>query len=455
MFKSLRIKFFLLLIAVSAIALSAALLLRELLVRDFREYLEGEMEDRVYWVTAALESSYEKNGAWSQDAVIEDTVWALMLGLDMRLYDATGGLVIDTGHAVSTLSPLVSKRVKAISEQRGQEKNARFIPYALFLGGREIGRLEVHFLRPSKEDVFISRSNTLLFISLICLGGIAVLLSVVSARRLTKPIRGLTEAASAIGAGDLTRRVVATGKDELSVLSAAFNRMALALEKQEGLRRKLTANIAHELRTPLTAVRGELEGMMDGYIPADREHIQSLYAEINRLRRIIEAIEELSSAEASSLNLDLRPIDLGPFLLNISDRFGRLFSEKGVSLTVKCDEDLSVHADPERLSQVLINLLSNALKATGQGGAVGVRASDTDDGVVIEVSDTGTGIREEDLPYVFERFYRASEGGLGLGLAIVRELVDAHGGSITCRSEYGQGAAFTVTLPRQGLHNSS
>ncbi|MDA8077598.1 MAG: ATP-binding protein [Nitrospiraceae bacterium] len=448
MVKSLRIKFFLLLIAVSAIALSAALLLRELLVRDFREYLEGEMEDRVYWVTAALESAYEKNGAWAQEAVVEDAVWALMLGLDVRLYDAAGGLVIDTDHAVATLSPLVSKRVRAISEQRGQEKNARYVPYALFLGGREIGRLDVHFLRPSKEHVFISRSNTLLLISLIGLGGIAVLLSVVSARRLTKPIRGLTEAASAIGAGDLTRRVAATGKDELSVLSEAFNRMALALEKQEGLRRKLTANIAHELRTPIAAVRGELEGMMDGYIPMDKEHVQSLYAEINRLRKIIEAIEELSNAEASSLNLDRRQVDLRPFLTNIAERFGRLFAEKGVSLDVSCDDGLTVQADPERLSQIIINLLGNALKATAAGGGVRITASAKEGAVVIEVADNGVGIREEDLPYVFERFYRASEGGLGLGLAIVRELLDAHGGSIACRSEYGKGAAFTITLPR-------
>jgi len=154
MFRSLWIKFFLLLTAVSLIALSSALLLRDLMVSDFRKYLEGEMEDRVYWVTAQLESTYEKYSGWERDKVIEDTVWALMLGFNMRLYDKEGSLVIDTGQAIDSLSPLVKKRVTALSESTDQSGSSRFVPYALFLGGNEIGRLEVSLLRPGKESLF-------------------------------------------------------------------------------------------------------------------------------------------------------------------------------------------------------------------------------------------------------------------------------------------------------------
>lgn len=451
MFKSLRIKFLLLLLAVSAIALSAALLLRELMVADFREYLEGEMEDRVYWVTAALESVYERDGRWKKEAVVEPVVWALMLGFDVRLLDVSGSQVIRTDEAVDTLTPLVRKRIKAISEPRTEDSYGRFSPYALFLAGNEIGRLEVRFLRPRKENVYIERSNRLLLISLFALGGAAFLLSLFFARRLTGPIRSLTDAAVAIGAGDLGRRVLRASSDEIGILSESFNKMAQTLEKQEVLRKKLTANIAHELRTPITAMRGELEGMMDGYIPMDSEHVQSLYAEIGRLRKMIEAMEELARAEASGLSLQRVTFSLRPYLMNIAERFTGLFGEKGVSLTVICPENLSLYADPERLSQVLLNLLSNALKATGVGGQVTVRASDLPAGLAIEVSDTGKGIRAEDLPHIFERFYRASEGGLGLGLTIVKELVEAHGGSITCRSEYGKGSTFSITLP----HTSS
>jgi two-component system sensor histidine kinase BaeS len=447
MFKSLWVKFLLLLFAVSLIALSAALLLRELMVRDFRGYLEGEMEDRVYWVTASLESNYQNFSGWNWQSIVGDTVWALMLGFDVKLYDAKGALVVDTQSAIDSLSPLVKKRVLAISESRTGRESGQYVPYALFLGGNEIGLLRVKFLRPKKESVFIQRSNTLLLISLLALGGIAILLSIIFSKRLTNPIEGLTEAAVAIGDGNLKRRVTIAGHDEITKLSDAFNRMAQSLEIQESLRKKLTSNVAHELRTPISAIRGELEGMIDGFIPTDREHLQSLYAEIGRLRNILEGIEELSQAEASGLTLRKQQIELGPFLNNIVDRFRKVFQDKGVSIDVVCDGRLRANADPDRLSQVVINLLSNALKATEKGGDVWVRAAKGEEGTVLEVRDNGTGIKPEDLPYIFERFYRSAGGGLGLGLTIVRELVEAHGGRVSAVSEYGRGATFTVLLP--------
>jgi two-component system sensor histidine kinase BaeS len=447
MFKSLWVKFLLLLFAVSLIALSAALLLRELMVRDFRGYLEGEMEDRVYWVTASLESNYQNFSGWNWQSIVEDTVWALMLGFDVKLYDAKGALVVDTQSAIDSLSPLVKKRVLAISESRTGRESGQYVPYALFLGGNEIGLLRVKFLRPKKESIFIQRSNRLLLISLLALGGIAILLSIIFSKRLTNPIEGLTEAAVAIGDGDLKRRVAIAGHDEITKLSDAFNRMAQSLEIQESLRKKLTSNVAHELRTPISAIRGELEGMIDGFMPTDREHLQSLYAEIGRLRNILEGIEELSQAEASGLTLKKQEIEVGPFLNNIVDRFRNVFHDKGVSIDLVCDRGLRVNADPDRLSQVVINLLSNALRATEKGGKVWVKAVKGEGGTVLEVRDNGTGIKPEDLPYIFERFYRGAGGGLGLGLTIVRELVEAHGGRVSAASEHGRGATFTVLIP--------
>ncbi|HEX8947604.1 MAG TPA: ATP-binding protein [Dissulfurispiraceae bacterium] len=451
MTRSLWLKFFVLLVAVSLIALSSALLLRELMVRDFREYLEGEREDRVYWVTAALESTYERYSGWQRKRIIEDAVWALMLGFDIRLYDKSGLFIMDTEEAINSLSPLVKKRITAISELRSRDPSSetadRYMPYPLFLGGTEIGRLEVKYLHPKKEAVFVERSNELLLLSLLVLGGIAILLSIVFSRRLTNPIKRLKNAVVAVGEGNLKCRVAASGSDELSRLSGAFNRMAQTLEIQESLRKKLTANIAHELRTPTSAIRGELEGMMDGLIPVDREHLQSLYAEIGRFRKIIEGLEELSQAEASSLTLKKQPLELAPFLKNIVERFGRMFRDKGIAVDFRGDEQLVINADPDRLSQIVINLLGNALKATEEGGNVRVLASRRGADAVIEVVDDGCGIRQEDLPFIFERFYKTASGGLGLGLTIVKELVEAHGGRITAVSEHGKGSAFTVTLP--------
>jgi two-component system sensor histidine kinase BaeS len=447
MLKSLWAKFLLLLIAVVAIGLSATFLLRELMVKDFRVYLEGEREERAYWVTAALESSYDKYAGWREENVIENTVWAMMLGIEMKLLDADGTLIMDTNRAIDTLSPFVKKRVMAIAERRVKEGDGPFTPYALFLGGQQIGHLEVRFLSPQKEKVFISRSNRFLLISLLALGGIAVFLSIIFSRKMTRPIKALTSAAAAIEEGNLRSRVGISGDDEIGRLSDAFNRMARKLEVQEALRKKLTSNIAHELRTPLSAIRGELEGMIDGLISADTETLKSLYAEIGRLKTILNGIEDLSQAEASSLMIRKIDLQLLPFLKNITERLKKTFLDEGVSLELFCDDELAVSADPDKLSQIIINLLSNDLKATEKNGRVWVKALSAGDKVSIEVGDTGCGIRESDLPFIFERFYRASEGGLGIGLTIVRELVEAHGGKITVQSSYGNGSVFTLIIP--------
>jgi len=448
MLKSLWLRVFLILLAVSAIALSSAFVVRELMVRDFRGFLEGQVEDRASWITTSLESTYEKYGVWANPEIIENTVWALMLGFEMKLYDADNSFVIGTDSAVNTLTPLLKKRIIAISALRYKDNAANFHPYALFLGGREIGRVELRFMRSQKELLFIRRSNRLLLFSLLGMGGLTVLLSIIFSRRLTNPVEELTRAVTGVSEGDFSSRVAASGSSEITRLSDAFNRMAHALELQESLRKKMTSNIAHELRTPVTAIRGELEGMMDGLIPLDQEHMQSLHAEIGRFKTIIEGLEELSSAEASSLSLEKKEIRLKQFLLNITTRYGKMFMDKGVNLDLDCGETLTLHADPDRLSQIIINLLNNALKATAAGGSVVVRCRDSADSVVIEISDTGHGIRPEVLPFVFERFFKAEKGGLGLGLAIAKELVLAHGGTIAAESEYGKSASFRVALPK-------
>jgi two-component system sensor histidine kinase BaeS len=447
MLKSLWIKFLILLCAVSVIALSAAFFLRELMVRDFRAFLEGEREDRVYWVTADLEATYEKYREWNKEVISEDAVWALMLGFELRILDNRGLAVMDTEKALATLSPLVRSRVLAVSEFPPREQAGPYLPYPLFLAGNEIGRLEVRFLKPEKESVFIERSNTFLLFSLFVLGGLALVLSVVVSRKLTRPIKKLAAAAVAVSEGNLRTRVPVTGKDEICKLSETFNRMAQTLETQEALRKKLLSNTAHELRTPLCAMRGELEGMMDGLIPADGPHIGSILEETGRLKNILDGMEELAQAQASALTLKKRDIDLGEFLSQVVSRFRANAGDRGVELNVAHGEGLKAYADPDRLSQIMVNLLNNALKATDKGGSVTVRAARQGGEVLIDIHDTGSGIKPEDLTFIFERFFKASEGGLGLGLAIVKELVEAHGGRIEAKSEYGKGSIFTLHLP--------
>ncbi len=447
MLKSLWIKFLILLFAVAAVALSSAFFLRELMLHDFREYLEGEREDRVFWVTADLEHTYEKHGGWNRHVLAEDAVWALMLGFEIRVTDMSGSVVMDTDRAMDALSAGVRRKILSILAFRSADRSERPIPYPLFLGGKEIGRLDVRFLRPRKEAVFIRRANTFLLLSLLALGGIATVLSVLFSRKLTQPIQRLTAASSAIREGNLKQRVAIEGSDEISRLSATFNEMAHALEKQEGLRKKLIANVAHELRTPLGAMQGELEGMIDGLLPTDKGSLQSLHDETDRLRNIVEGIEDVTEAEASALLLKKQQVALEPFLTTIVERYRALFQDKGITIDLDTSDAAIIHADPDRVSQVVINLLTNALKATDAGGTIRIRTGLTGTEAFIEIADSGCGVEAEQLPHIFERFFKVSGDGLGLGLAIVKELIEAHGGRIDVQSERGRGTVFSVYFP--------
>jgi two-component system, OmpR family, sensor histidine kinase BaeS len=446
MFRSLWLKFLILLIVVSITALSAALLVRNLMLADFREYIEGDREDRIDWITAAIESSYDRKKGWDETDLSENVIWALLLGFDIKLYDEKERLLIDTAKALDIQSDNVTNRIEALSKTEGRMTDEKPVPYPLFLEGEQIGRMDVIFLRPQKEDVFVSRSNYLLLVSLVVLGSLAILISIFFSRRLTNPIKGLTSAAEDISGGNLKSRVTITGRDEIARLSDAFNRMAYSLEMQESLRKKMTANIAHELRTPIAAIRGELEAMIDGLLPVDSENLESLHSETGRLKKIIEGIEELAQAEASSRYMNKKNLAVKPFMEGIISRLKLLFSEKGVALELFCEEALELNADPDRLSQIMINLLSNALKATAAGGRVQIKVY-YEERVIIEVCDSGKGISSEDMPYIFERFYRAEKGGLGIGLTIVRELVEAHSGTIKAMAAEGGGTVFRIEIP--------
>ncbi|HTF99215.1 MAG TPA: HAMP domain-containing sensor histidine kinase [Nitrospirota bacterium] len=445
--KSLWVKFLVLLVAVFLIALSAAFFLRELMVRDFRSYIEGEQEDRVSWMTADLESAYEAAGMWLPDTARSDAVWALMLGFDMRLKDADGAVVMDTDTALKSLPQATRQRIEALSSSRRAATGGPFTPYPLFSGDTEVGSLEVRFFAPGREALYIERSNTFLLSAFAILGGIALVLSIIVSGKLTRPLKRITSAAAAISEGDLSKRVEVGTRDELGRLSDAFNRMARTLEMQETLRKKVIANVAHELRTPLAAMQGEIEAMLDGLIPADKDQLQSILEETGRLRKLLDGIEELTQAQASGLSLRKSALPARAFLSGIMERFARAASERGIAMSLECADGVVVHADPDRLSQIVINLLSNAVKAVSGSGSVTVAGGQAGGAFILEVRDTGKGIKASDLPFIFERFYRVSEGGLGLGLAIVRELVTAHGGTIEVRSTEGSGSVFTVRLP--------
>jgi len=283
---------------------------------------------------------------------------------------------------------------------------------------------------------------------------LAVVGTVLISRPVLQPIDTLTAAAQRFGQGDLTTRVPATGRDELAQLARSFNRMADSLQAAEDRQRRLVADVAHELRTPLSNLRGYLEALKDGVIPASQEVFVSLHEEAVLQQRLVADLQDLALAEAGALTYHRAPTDLAELLEVCSNAHQAAADEVGVALRLTGHRPIVVDVDPDRLRQVVANLLSNALRATPAGGSVTLGTVNHGDGwAAVVVRDTGTGIAATDLPYVFDRFWRTdsargrSTGGSGLGLAIARQIVTDHGGRIAARSEPGRGTTVTVTLP--------
>ncbi len=312
------------------------------------------------------------------------------------------------------------------------------------------------FLGPL-EEIFLSRLQWWLALGALLAGLLGLLLGVVLSRSLTAPLRRLAEAAHAVANRDFSRRVKVEGSTELVEVAQAFNQMTAALEEAERQRRNMVADIAHELRTPLSVLQGNLQAILDGVYPLDSEEIARLYDETRLLGRLVDDLRELALADAGQLRLNLQPLEIAPVVRATVDTLAPAAEAQGVALSVELPEDLPpVRADPDRVSQVLRNLLVNALQHTPAGGSVVVRAALKVGAVEIAVSDTGEGIAPEDLPHVFERFWRTDvsrsrdrrwSGGTGLGLSVAQSLVEAQGGHIGAESVPGRGSTFRFTLP--------
>jgi two-component system OmpR family sensor kinase/two-component system sensor histidine kinase BaeS len=277
-------------------------------------------------------------------------------------------------------------------------------------------------------------------------------------RRYGKPMVEVMAAADAVAEGDLSVRVGEGAPDELGQLARSFNRMTAELERLEGQRRNLTADVAHELRTPLHIIQGNLEGVLDGVYQATPEHIQATLEEARLLSRLVDDLQTLSLAEAGQLPLHRQRLSAFDLLQDSVTSFAGQAAEAGVRLEVSAGappEELELEVDPDRMGQVLNNLVANALRHTPAGGKIELSAEQVAGGVRLSVQDNGAGIPAEDLPYVFDRFWRGDRArgrnagaGSGLGLAIARQLVQAHGGRISVESNAGVGTRFTIDLPK-------
>ena len=283
---------------------------------------------------------------------------------------------------------------------------------------------------------------------------IVVVVSILLTRRILKPVHSLSAASFEIANGDYSQRLDVHEPNELGEMASAFNAMAVELEHQNTLRRRQTSDIAHELRTPLTVLQIELESLEDGLSDPTPTTIQGLLREVAYLNHLVEDLRILALAESGDMVLNPIEIDMTAIATEMVSRVRHAASEKNISITMdNPDEHFLLEADEQRVSQIFLNLLSNALQYTPENGEIHVDIRREEDEIVTSVSDSGMGIAQEDLPHIFERLYRTSQartrtnGGSGLGLSIVKGLVDLHHGSITAESEEGRGSRFIFRMP--------
>ena len=459
---SLRVKLSAAFVAVTLLLFFiVSVLANVLLERQFRQYVIAKQNQKITDTVALIKTRYDDwGGKWDAGGVETIGMNALGDGLILHLTDNSGKTVWNAREHNNGMCTAILQHMAQNMQSRNPSFQGGYADQevAIIANGATVGRLLIGYYGPyfyTDSDIkFLETLNSLLIWAAVLSSAAALGFGMFMARRLTLPITQVTGMAARIASGDYSARVHDTAATkEITALTHAINSLADTLSKQETLRKRLTADVAHELRTPIATLQSHLEAMIDGIWQADERRLKSCHEEIIRISKMVGDLEKLAQYESENLQLEIARFDLSALIGRVTTNFEGQYLEKGVRLAFQHHEEM-IEGDSDKLSQVAINLLSNALKYTGEGGVVTVQLTGEEDCIKLSVRDTGTGIPPEDLPHIFERFYRTDKsrnrltGGAGIGLTITKAIVEAHGGSIAAVSTPGEGSRFTVTLPR-------
>ncbi len=424
--------------------------------QEFRQFLARQDVSAQGGLLDELAAYYEQTGNWNGVSQVFGSLTpatgagrgqgAMRGRPGFLLADAEGAVVYDERGARVGSVTSGDERASAVPVQ---DANGRTIGYLLTTGGSGRGQMQ------QAEQDFLDQLRHTLMVAALVAGGLGVLMGLAMSRMLAAPLSNLAQAARAFAARDWDHRVPVKGADEIAAVAREFNEMAETIQSAETLRRNLVADVAHELRTPLTVLQGNLRAILDGVYPLDLGEIATLYDETRLINRLVDDLRELALADAGQLPLNMGEVDLGQVCRAGVVDFSAAADAQNIHLVADVPEyPANARGDPDRVAQVLRNLLANALRHTPGRGTVTVsmRANSQND-LCVEVVDTGEGIAAEDVPHVFDRFYRSDKsrtrdrGGIGLGLAIAKAWVQAMGGTIGVESEPGRGSRFWFALP--------
>ena len=454
----MRKKLFLSTLIISLITLTFSMLAVNLVFhQQFSDYLTKTNETTIEQLPTRLSALYQSKGTWDPTS-LDEISHTLPIGTVVTLTDPSGKLIAtlsnmmdDMMHAQGGMGMNMSMSSSSITSWKTK---------TLTVSG-PVGTLATAAIRYPASAPILNPQDVLfqssVFRSLLFAGGLALLFGIIlsyfTSRRLVAPLKRLTLAADRIGHGHLDERVAIQSKDEIGQLATAFNTMVDNLNRQETLRKQFTADIAHELRTPLTSIKSYIEAFQDKVLPADQENLSSIHEEIDRLVDLSSDLKDLNVAEIGALTPIFEPVDLKHLLEKVIHSLYPLIQEKQLTLSWNASsEPVTTTGDGRLLTRLFYNLVHNAYRYSNVGGKVTITLTPTPNSVEIRIKNTGIGIPEEDLPFIFERFYRADKsrtretGGTGIGLALVQQITALHQGTISVQSRVGQETEFIVRL---------
>lgn len=448
------------LVTVAVISLAANFFIS----RQFEKYVEQQQKEFSRELAESLGYQYDRqSNQWNEDYIHGMGMYVLNDGYIIKVYDKERNVVWDAENHDMTLCHQVMDGIYQRMQQIHPNSEGEFTTeqYELTQGGETVGYLDIGYYGPFYYDEndfhFLHSLNMILLVAGTAAIVGAILAGILLARNISKPIVRTTHIAGEIAEGNYEVRIdESVNSKELKELTEAVNHMAKSLQEQETLRKQLTTDVAHELRTPLSNVATHLEAMIEGIWEPTPERLSGCYEEIERLTGLVSDLERLRQVESDSLKLQKTEVDLQDLSQRVMANFEAELKDKNLVCQIE-GVPVLIKADESRMFQVITNLLSNAVKYSNPGGHIHIVTEEIEDLARLTVEDEGIGIPSEDLLCIFERFYRTDKsrsrrtGGAGIGLTIVKSIVQAHGGTISVESEEGKGSRFLVEIPKEKI----
>ncbi|MDR5659286.1 ATP-binding protein [Serpentinicella sp. ANB-PHB4] len=447
------------------------------LFTEFDQYMIQEHDNKVQHLIEMIEQVYKVNDGWEAGALKNIELSAYIDEFDITIRDRNENVLMEKNMPTDTLREhqWMMGRIGRhrffgnwhrrrhphhhLRPEQLREENYVIDQYALIADDQIIGRLELGHIGPfaitERELAFTSGINYTIFYAAVISIFVAILIGFGITNRFSRPIIEMTEVANDMKKGKWDKKVATSNNTlELQQLSQSINHLSSSLREQEQLRKRLTSDISHELRTPLTILQSHVEAMRDGVWEPSKEKLDVCKNEVVRLIKLVDELKHLNHIESHELKLDLEHYNLSKDLNEVMQGFQSQIKEKSLELKVDIRSDITIQADRNKVRQIVINLLSNALKYTPEKGKIDIELQEAKENIIITIKDTGIGIEQKDIPYIFERMYRGDlsrnrkTGGTGIGLSISKRLVEAHGGSISVTSTHRKGTTFKVILPK-------